>query len=200
MDLGAFTLDETATREWLTHEIQQGQPGLFGVVDGSPLETGAESQVIELINSAQHRHVLTGPAEFVSRTGLIYTNDPHGGQYYVFTDLRLPNGGEMRLTSLARPWDHIVPEAETGIQAALTILRAVAADSNVLLDQLRRFLGPHEQAAYQQACSDTLDVTDGIEQHDECGCGEPIALWQGTWFHIYNEDLRGSDDHEPEPG
>lgn len=200
MDVGAVTLDETAAREWLTQEIQQEPPGLFGVLDWSPLEIGTESQVIELIDSAQRRHVLTGQAEFVSRIGVIYTDDPNGGRYYVFTDLRLPDGGEMRLTSPARPWDKIVPEEQTGMQAALTILRVVAADSNVLLGQLRRFIEPHEQAAYQQARSDALEVTDGIEQHDECGCGEPIALWQGTWVHIYNEELRGSDDHEPEPG
>jgi hypothetical protein len=58
---------------------------------------------------------------------------------------------------------------------------------------------PYETATYDQAMDDSLDVTEGIQAHGTCGCGEPIALWEGSWFHVYNEQLRGTDDHDPDP-
>lgn len=43
------------------------------------------------------------------------------------------------------------------------------------------------------------DLTAGAGPDDTCGCGEPITMYDGEWLHIYNEDLRGTGDHEPKP-
>lgn len=44
------------------------------------------------------------------------------------------------------------------------------------------------------------DLTEGAGPDDRCGCGEPITMYEGVWLHVYNEELRGTDDHDPEPG
>jgi hypothetical protein len=41
-----------------------------------------------------------------------------------------------------------------------------------------------------QAMRDSLDVTHGIEAHDTCGSGEPIALYEAEWMHVYNDQAR----------
>lgn len=44
------------------------------------------------------------------------------------------------------------------------------------------------------------DLTDGASDEEEfCGCGEPITMYDGEWLHIYNPELRGTDDHEARP-
>lgn len=43
------------------------------------------------------------------------------------------------------------------------------------------------------------DLTEGAGPDDTCGCGEPITLYEGEWLHIFNPELRGTDDHEASP-
>jgi hypothetical protein len=43
------------------------------------------------------------------------------------------------------------------------------------------------------------ELTAGAGPDDTCGCGEPITMYEGEWLHIYNEDLRGTGDHDPHP-
>lgn len=44
------------------------------------------------------------------------------------------------------------------------------------------------------------DITEGAGPDDTCGCGEPITMYDGVWLHIYNPELRGTDDHDARPG
>jgi hypothetical protein len=43
------------------------------------------------------------------------------------------------------------------------------------------------------------DLTEGAGPDDVCDCGEPITMFDGRWMHIYNPELRGSDDHHAQP-
>ena len=44
------------------------------------------------------------------------------------------------------------------------------------------------------------DVTEGASDVEAyCGCGEPITEYDGAWLHIYNPELRGTDDHDASP-
>jgi len=43
------------------------------------------------------------------------------------------------------------------------------------------------------------DVPDGAGPDATCGCGEPITMYDGEWLHIFNPELRGTDDHDAEP-
>lgn len=193
MELGAFELDESGLRAWL--ESDQRFNRLYPIWD--PLEIAAESDVIDLLEAAQGRQLLTGPALL----GLIYLDDPDGDQYYITADLKHDaDSDELRLTSAARDWERIVAEHQVGVEAGVEILAGIKAEGEALVRQLERFTAPGEQAAYDRAMQDSLDVTDGIEAHDTCGCGEPIALYEGEWLHVYNERLRGTDDHDADPG
>jgi hypothetical protein len=95
------------------------------------------------------------------------------------------DGGVLRLASPACEWTTIAPQDQTGPEAAITIFDAVVTEANALLRQLEAFTAQIEAAAYDQAMSDSLDVTAGIQAHDTCGCGEPIALWEDAWHHVY---------------
>lgn len=57
-------------------------------------------------------------------------------------------------------------------EAATAALAGITDESNALLRAFERFTAPYEQAAYDQAMADSLEVTDGIETHGTCGCGE----------------------------
>jgi hypothetical protein len=81
----------------------------------------------------------------------------------------------------------------------VAILAGIKAEGEALLRQLERFTAPVEQAAYDRAMQDSLDVTDGIDAHEICGCGEPIALYEDRWLHVYNDELRGTGDHDAAP-
>jgi hypothetical protein len=70
----------------------------------------------------------------------------------------------------------IAPERRLGAEAAVAILTGITAVGEDLLRQLEQFAAPGEQAAYDQAMQDSLDVTAGIEAHETCGCGEPGLL------------------------
>lgn len=43
------------------------------------------------------------------------------------------------------------------------------------------------------------DFTAGAGPDETCGCGEAITWYGGTWLHIANPELRGTDDHDAEP-
>jgi hypothetical protein len=43
------------------------------------------------------------------------------------------------------------------------------------------------------------DVAEGAGPDDVCGCGEPITMYDGAWLHIFNPELRGTDDHDAHP-
>ena len=32
-----------------------------------------------------------------------------------------------------------------------------------------------------------------------CGCGWPVTELDGEYFHVFNDRLIGTDDHDPEP-
>lgn len=144
----------------------------------------------------QRSGLLTGPAQI----GLTALANPDGAAYQIVADMKL-DGHEaaLRLASNATPWNSITPEKQTGIDAAVTILTTASFKANALVRQLERLIAPHEAAAYEQALEDALDVTEGIEEHGTCGCGEPMVFWEGSWHHVYNDQLRGTDDHEPTP-
>lgn len=133
--------------------------------------------------------MLTGPGKIA----LLYTDD----LYHVFVDITRGDTA-LRLASTVRPWDRIAPGQQTGIDAGVAILEALTVEANVLLGGLERFTAEREQAAYDRALDDSLDVTEGIDAHDVCGCGEPIALYAGS-CPVYNDKLRGTDDHDPAP-
>lgn len=44
------------------------------------------------------------------------------------------------------------------------------------------------------------DFTSGAGPDAWCGCGERITWYGGTWMHIINPELRGTNDHDAEPG
>lgn len=44
------------------------------------------------------------------------------------------------------------------------------------------------------------DVTEGAGPDATCGCGDPVTYYAGEWMHIYSEELRGTGDHNAEPG
>lgn len=43
------------------------------------------------------------------------------------------------------------------------------------------------------------DVTDGAGPDSTCGCGEPVTYYDGVWMHVFNPELRGTDDHDAHP-
>ena len=43
------------------------------------------------------------------------------------------------------------------------------------------------------------DITEGAGPDAFCGCGEPITMYDGVWLHIFNPELRGTDDHDADP-
>lgn len=198
MELGVFELNESAVREWLRgEETRRSASAAVSEWNGwDPLEIGAESTVIETIASVQRRRLLTGPADI----GIIYVDDPDGDAYYVTVDLTSGDGENVaRLASTACDWDMIAPSRQTGIEAVIEILVGLTAEANALLRRFERFTASHEQAAYDRGMADSLEVTDGIEAHATCGCSDPIALYDGAWTHVYNDRLRGTDDHDPAP-
>ncbi|WP_329242826.1 hypothetical protein OG417_44805 [Actinoallomurus sp. NBC_01490] len=198
MDLGSFELQEKKLRAWLHAEDSQrsGPSAETSWAGWDPLEADAENDVIELLESAQRNRLLTGPAQI----GLIYIDDPNGDAYYTTVDLPA-NGemGELRLASAACEWNLINPGEQVGAEAAIAVLAGITAEANALLRSLERFTAPHEQAAHEQAMAEALEVTDGIQAHGTCGCGEPIAYYDGEWMHVYNDQLRGTGDHDPAP-
>lgn len=199
MELRTFELDQSGLRAWLHADDTQlsGLSAVTGWTGWDPLEADAETDVIELLESAQHKQLLTGPAQ----VGLIYIDDPNGDAYYVTVDLKIgaEEGRELRLASPACDWNEIAPDSQAGAEAAIAVLAGITTEANALLRDLERFTAPHEQTAYDQAMRESLDVTDGIEAHDTCGCGEPIARYEGEWMHVYNPQLRGTDDHDATP-
>jgi hypothetical protein len=192
MKLGSFVLDQPGLCAWLEADQR------FAQADGQrwdPLEPGEESEVIDLLETAQARKLLAGPATL----GLLYLDDPDGDHYYVTADITSEADGGPRLASASCDWEMIVPERQLGAEAAVAILTGITAVGEDLLRRLERFAAPGEQAAYDQAMQDSLDVTEGIEAHEICGCGEPIALYEGEWMHVYNDQLRGTGDHDAAP-
>src|SRR3569833_285074 len=200
MDLGSFDLDETKLRAWL-HADETQRSGLSaetGWTGWDPLEPDAESDVIQLLESAQREWMLRGPAQI----GIIYIDDLFGVVYYVTVDLKFsdePEGHALRQASTACEWNVINSGEQIGAEAAVAVLAGITAEANALLRNYERFTAPAEQAAYDRATQESLEVTDGIEAHDTCGCGEPIAYHDGEWMHVYNDQLRGTGDHDPAP-
>lgn len=43
------------------------------------------------------------------------------------------------------------------------------------------------------------DVTAGAGPDATCGCGERITMYDGVWLHVFNPELRGTDDHDAHP-
>jgi hypothetical protein len=107
---------------------------------------------------------------------------------------------QLRLASAPCDWEAIAAGHQVGVEATVAILAGIKGEGETILRQLGRFTALGEQAAYDRAMRDSLDVTDGIEAHDTCGCGEPIALYEGEWTHVYNDQLRGTGDHDAAPG
>jgi hypothetical protein len=200
MSLGAFSLNKAGLRARLRADRKQrsGSPDMTGWTGWDPLELGAETDVMELLASAQREQLLTGPAQ----VGLIYLDDPNGGAYHVTVGLKLGDEDDqvLRLASPACDWDTIARDGHSGIEAAIAVLDGITTEANRLLRHLEHFMAPYEQASYDRAMDDSLEVTDGIEAYDVCGCGDPIALYDGQWTHVYNDRLRGTDDHVPAPG
>lgn len=65
MDLGVLDLNEPGLRTWL-HADRTQPSDSHGATEWSswdPLEVGAETDVIELLASAQRDRLLTGPAQ-----------------------------------------------------------------------------------------------------------------------------------------
>jgi hypothetical protein len=196
MDLGSFGFDPSAVRQWLDADHACEPTSAAATPDWDPLEVGAEDEVIKLLDSVQRQRLLIGPTETV--VSLIYIDDPNEDAYHVVVDVKpTDDTGPLRLASAACEWNMIAPGEHTGIDAVMAILDTITTVANAVLRQLKQFAAPYEQAAYDRAMEDSLDVTDGIEAHDTCGCGEPIALYEDSWFHVYNERLRGTDDHDP---
>lgn len=165
--------------------------------DWNPQELGEEHTVMELLAAVQWQHLLSGPGEI----GMIYVEDPNGDVYYVVLDLEADAlGHTLRLASAACEWNLITPEHETGSEAAITILNSFTTEADALCRQLEQLCTLHEAAAYGQARADALEVVDGIDAHDTCGCGEPIVSYEGVWHHVYNDRLRGTDNHNAAPG
>ena len=44
------------------------------------------------------------------------------------------------------------------------------------------------------------DFTAGAGPDEICGCGEEITWYEGQWLHVANPELRGTGDHDAEPG
>jgi hypothetical protein len=195
MDLGRFALAEPALREWLAAERLGREKTLSYDGEWSPIDPGAEDEVIELIAAAQKAGHLTGPGE----AHLLYSEAVDVDWFTIMVDLPHPDDRRMRLSGDAAYWETINPEGGVGIDAAVAVLEQVVDGANAVLRTLEEFAAPHESAAYDQALEDSLDVTEGIEEHGVCGCGEPIALYDGRWMHVYNDELRGTDDHTASP-
>ena len=82
---------------------------------------------------------------------------------------------------------------ENLVSAADPVPDTFRAALTALQDQLGRWISPPPITGG--------DVTDGASEEEEyCGCGEPITWYEGEWLHIYTPELRGSDDHDAEPG
>jgi hypothetical protein len=43
------------------------------------------------------------------------------------------------------------------------------------------------------------DIVDGQGPVFVCGCGYPATTYDGRAVHVFNDDLTGTDDHEPRP-
>lgn len=201
MDLGFFVLNEMESRAWLHADETQrsGLSGGAGWTGWDPLEADAEGDVIGLLESAQRVGLLKGPA----LVGIIYIDDPNGDAYHVTVEVKLgreQEGRELRLVSTACEWNNIASEEQIGADAAIEVLAGITNEANALLRNLERSAALYEKAAYDRAMQESLEVTDGIEAHDTCGCGEPIAYYDGEWMHVYNDQLRGTGDHDPAPG
>jgi hypothetical protein len=88
--------------------------------------------------------------------------------------------------------------AATGDAARLTAA-ARLAEQFALLDQLLR------QGGEPPADWPLKPAQDSFADHagpgnDTCGCGEPITRSGGSWLHLYNPELQGTDDHDAAPG
>ncbi|HEU0130800.1 MAG TPA: hypothetical protein VFQ85_07395 [Mycobacteriales bacterium] len=46
---------------------------------------------------------------------------------------------------------------------------------------------------------DDLDIVANQQAQSHCGCGDPVVLYEGEWFHVYNPALTGTDDHDAHP-
>jgi hypothetical protein len=114
---------------------------------------------------------------------------PELGQLLARADRLLELAGEMAgLSAQAQAWQISLTEA----QPRLNDLAAEAGKMKALVQQ-----------AYDLGTRAPLtgaDFTDGAYDGEEsCGCGEPIAWFEGEWMHILSEELRGSGDHTAEP-
>jgi hypothetical protein len=109
--------------------------------------------VIDLLEAAQGRQLLTGPATL----GLIYLDDPDGDQYYITADLKHDaDSDELRLISAARGWERIVAEHQVGVEAAVAILAGIKSEGEAARDfELSWPTGPtatHPRPRIRRAC------------------------------------------------
>ncbi len=79
-------------------------------------------------------------------------------------------------------------------------LRETAADCHVLEGMTRQCDALELARVLKDETGITgEDVTAGAGPDATCGCGEAITWFEGAWLHIFNPELRGTDDHEAEP-
>lgn len=46
---------------------------------------------------------------------------------------------------------------------------------------------------------DAFDIVANQEAQSHCGCGDPVVLYEGEWYHVYNPALTGTGDHDAHP-
>lgn len=71
-------------------------------------------------------------------------------------------------------------------------------ESYMTLDEVNAIRGDQELPPLDKLPDRTYEVMPEKETI-HCGCGQPIALHDGEWLHVYNPELTGADDHEARP-
>lgn len=127
-----FRLDEAAARRWLSSSGQTP----WRSETFTPREPGGAIEAIELVDAAQQRSILTGPA----KVRLIYATDEDGGTCHLLAELPSKDGEQVRLASPAWHWRSIPAPTSCGVTAAISILTRVADEANAMLQQLQRFV------------------------------------------------------------
>jgi hypothetical protein len=88
--------------------------------------------------------------------------------------------------------------AATSDAAKLTAAGRLA-EQFALLDQLLR-QGGEPPADWPLSPAEDPYADHAGPGNDTCGCGEPITWYEDSWHHLYNPELRGTDDHDAAPG
>jgi hypothetical protein len=197
-----FALDQPAARRLVARALRRYQTGRDGGPPAyeslliapawNPRSADEVGAIDELLHAALTCRAITCPGGQADPDGYSIGFHPmidQDGAAYQWQVL-LPPGQPFCLASHIEELRHVGDPATRGARQALAILREAVSQANTML------------AAWQPEPRPLVgsDFTAGASDEPvPCGCGEPITCFRGSWLHIINPDLRGTDDHHAQP-